>query len=103
MFLDYKIFKVVKQTRVEFVDVTDETVDYGREPQCTLILEDTGILPTDFLAVTIYGKAALHKFKQDDMVAIEPSFSLVKRGHEYYTHISARDIKLVKELKNILL
>ena len=95
--------EVEKQSKVERVDICDDTRHYGFEPQCRLKIKEPGRFSMDTLSATLSGKAALHQFKKGDLVAVKLRFWGYKEKGEFVNHIHIEDIKLVKELDHLFL
>jgi hypothetical protein len=100
---NYLLMKVARQSKVTRVDVCDETSHIGYEPQCKLELKGPGRFSIDSLEGTLSGKAALHQFKEGDLVAVKLEFWGHRKKGEYVNHIIIKDIKLVKELDYLFL
>lgn len=100
---NYLLMKVVHQSRVKRVDICDETSHIGYEPQCKLELKGPGRFSIDSLEGKLSGKAALHQFKEGDLVAVKLEFWGHKEKGEFVNHIRIKDIKLVKELDYLFL
>ena len=100
---DYLILEVEAQKRVDFVEVNNGDTDYGYEPQSVLVLKEYRMIPAESLAAILHGEAALHRFQKGDIVAVALRFSKVKKNHEYMTLVDVEDIKLVQDLKKVLL
>ena len=100
---NYLIMEVEHQTKVERVDISEDNVHYGFEPQCRLELKEPGRLPMDRLVGTLSGKTALHQFKKGDLVAVKLRLWGYKKKGEFINRISIDDIKLVKELDPLFL
>lgn len=101
--LNYSIWEVESQSKVERVDICDDVSSYGFEPQCNLCLKEPDRFSTNNLVARLCGKAALHQFKKGDLVAVRLRYWRVKKNNEYVTRITIEDIKLVKELKKMWL
>ena len=97
----YSIWEVESQSKVERVDINDGEATYGFEPQCDLCLKEPDIFSINNLVARLCGKAALHQFKKGDLVAVQLRYGRVKKKNEYVTGITIKNIKLVKELKNV--
>ena len=100
---NYLLMEVAHQSKVERVDICDDTHHYGFEPQCRLELKEPGRFSIDRLEGTLSGKAALHQFKKGDLVAVNLEFWGHKKKGEFVNHIRIKDIKLVKELDHLFL
>ena len=101
--LNYSIWEVESQSKVERVDICDDVSTYGFEPQCDLFLKEPDRFSINNLVARLCGKAALHQFKKGDLVAVTLRYRRVKKNHEYVTRVSIEDIKVVKELKKLWL
>ena len=99
----YLIMEVAHQSKVENVDVCEDDIHMGYEPQTELELIEPDKPSLERLVGTLCGKAALHQFKKGDLVAV----SLRHRGYtnngELVNHIIIEDIKLVKDLDYLYL
>lgn len=100
---NYLIMEVEHQSKVERVDICDDTHHYGFEPQCRLELKEPGRFSIGRLEGALSGKAALHQFKKGDLVAVNLNFWGYKKKGEFVNRISINDIKLVKELDYLYL
>lgn len=100
---DYLIMEVEKQGRVKNVEVREDNVLMGYEPQCDLELEEPNSFPKERLVATLCGKPALHQFKKGDQVAVRLNHLGYRENGELINHIRIEDIKLVKELDNLYL
>lgn len=100
---NYLLMKVVHQSRVKRADICDETSHIGYEPQCKLELKGPGRFSINNLEGKLSGKAALHQFKEGDLVAVKLEFWGHKEKGEFVNHIRIKDIKLVKELDYLFL
>ena len=96
-------FEVERQTTVKYTDVNDGVNDYGLAPQSVLLLKEPGMFSTESVAGVLHGKNALYHFKKGDLVAVSLCFRKIKINHEYYTQVNIDDIKLVQNIKDILL
>lgn len=101
--LIYSIWEVESQSKIERVDINDGENSYGFEPQCNLCLKEPGRFSINNLVAKLSGKAALHKFKKGDLVAVQLCYWRVLRNNEYVNLVIIKDIKLVTELNKIIL
>lgn len=95
--------EVENQSKVENVEVSEDNVHLGYEPQSELELKEAGRFSIERLVGTLSGKAALHQFKKGDLVAVNISHWGYKKDGEYVNHIRIQDIKLIKELDHLFL
>ena len=102
-FSNYLIMEVAHQSKVENVDVCEDNVHMGFEPQSELELIAPDSYPKERLVGTLSGKAALHQFKKGDKVAVCLSHRGYKKDGELVNRIHIDDIKLVKELDYLFL
>ena len=100
---NYSHWEIENQSKVERVDVSDETNHYGYEPEATLTLKEPGRFSRNRLVATLKGKLALHEFKVGSIVAVQLRFDTYKKHGELVNHISIEDIKLVKNLSHLFL
>lgn len=100
---DFSLWEVEDQTEVERVGCSEGEIDYGFEPQSVLILKSPGRFSLEKIAGRLHGKAALHQFKKGDLVIVKLRFWSWKTDHDYVNNVTINDIKLVKNLKDILL
>lgn len=95
--------EVAHQSKIKNVDICEDDVHMGYEPQSELELIEPGKFSREKLVGTVCGKAALHQFKKGDLVAV----SLRHRGYyengKLVNRICIDDIKLVKELDYLFL
>ena len=94
----YYIFKVARQNEVKIEDVCDETGHIGYEPQSELELKEPGRFSIGRLVGILQGKAALHKFKEGELVAVKLNLWGYNKNGEIVNRIYIDDIKLVREL-----
>ena len=99
----YLIMEVAHQSKVENVDVCEDDIHMGYEPQSELKLKEPSKFSREELVGTLCGKAALHQFKKGDLVAV----SLRHRGYnnngEFVNRIIIEDIKFAKDLDYLYL
>lgn len=94
----YSLMKVARQSEVKVEDVCDETGHIGYEPQSELELKEPGRFSLERLIGILEGKAALHKFKEGDLVAVKLKHWGYIFNDEIINRIYIDDIKLVREL-----
>lgn len=102
-FKDYFLMEVENQSKVKNVEVREDNVLLGYEPETDLELKAPGRFSIEKLVGTLSGKAALHQFKKGDLVAVKLRHWGYKRDGHYVNHIYIEDIKLVKELDQLYL
>ena len=100
---NYLIMEVAHQSKVVNVDVCEDNVHMGFEPQSELELTDTDCYPKERLVGTLFGKAALHQFKKGDKVAVCLSHRGYKKDGELINRIHIDDIWLINELDYLYL
>lgn len=94
--------EVEQQGAVQVMPVEEDGVVMGYEPQCEIHLQEPGKFAFNKLVATLGGKAALHPFKKGDLVAVCFYFWKYKENDNYVNQLIVRDIKLVKELDDII-
>lgn len=102
-FKNYLLMEVAHQGKIKSVNISDDGSHYGYEPQSTLELKEPGRWSLESLAATLHGEAALHPFKEGDLVAVCLKTSTRMKNGEYMNHIDIEDIKLVKQLEHLFL
>lgn len=95
--------EVVNQSSVESVDICEDNAHFGYYPQAELELKELCKFSPMTVVATLGGKAALHPFKKGDLVAVKLMFCGYKKNGEFVNRIIIDDIKLVKELEDLIL
>lgn len=99
----YFIMKVAHQSKVTNVDVCENDIHMGYEPQSELELIEPGKFSIEKLVGTLCGKAALHQFKKGDLVAVSIRHRGYNKNGELINRIIIEDIKFVKDLDYLFL
>ena len=99
----YLIMEVARQSKVKNVDVCEDDIHMGYEPQSELELIEPGNFSIEKLVGTLCGKPALHQFKKGDLVAVSLRHRGYNQNSELVNHIIIEDIKLVKDLDYLYL
>ena len=99
----YLIMEVAHQSKVKNINVCEDDIHMGYEPQSKLELKEPGKFSIEKLVGTLCGKAALHQFKRGDIVAVSLGHRGYNKNGELINHIIIEDIKLVKELDYLYL
>ena len=95
--------EVENKSKVKNSEVREDNVLLGYEPVSDLELKEPGRFSIERLIGTLSGKAALHPFKKGDIVAVNLNHWGYKKDGKFVNHIYINDIKLVKELDNLIL
>ena len=95
--------EVAHQSIVKNVDVCEDDIHMGYEPQSELELKEPGKFSIEKLVGTLCGKAALHQFKKGDLVAVSLRYWGYYKNGELVNHIIIEDVKLVKDLDPLFL
>jgi hypothetical protein len=99
----YLLMEVIDQSKIRSVEISENNLHFGYEPQSDLELKEPEEVGVERLIGTLRGKAALHQFKKGDLVAVNLSYRGYKEDGEFVNHIIINDIKLVKELDYLFL
>lgn len=99
----YLLMEVIDQSKIRSVEISENNLHFGYEPQSNLELKEPGECSTERLIGTLRGKAALYQFKKGDLVVVNLSHRGYKEDVEFVNHIIINDIKLVKELDYLFL